>query len=205
MSANRRTSDNPIDDHERFLDEAKEGMAKKVLPMTDGFQNFCQEVGLDNVCNAPIFGTHGRDWNHYNLDELDRAIIYRSFDGLTFLVGCTQYPRYAKTFGEVGIPTFATDLGDVVLEEVRYNNQIRQMEVRFISIWGKPSEWMTLTKFRSFSPKFIGIANYCDNTEYGVYAMRRVQITPPEKELLAQKPKRLTLRQRFLRWVFGYY
>lgn len=200
-----RRSGKLVDEHERFLDEAKEGAARKILPMTDGFQNFCQEVGLDNVCDSPIFGTHGRNWNHYNLDELDKTIIYRSFDGLIFSVGCTQFPRYAQTFGEVGIPAFATDLGDVVLEEVRYNNQIRQMEVRFISIKGKLSEWMTLAKFRSFNPKFIGIATYCDDTEFGVYALNRVQITPPEKELLALKPKRLTLRQRLLKWMYGYY
>lgn len=197
-----RRSGELVDEHERFLDEVKEGIARKILPMTDGFQNFCQEVGLDNVCDSPIFGTHGRNWNHYNLDELDKAIIYRSFDGSTFSVGCTQFPRYAQTFGEVGVPTFATDLGDVVLEEVRYNNQIRQMEVRFISTKGKLSEWVTLAKFRGFNPKLIGIATYCDDAEYGLH---RVQIVPPEKELLALKPKRLTLRQRILRWMFGYY
>ena len=197
-----RRSGELVDEHERFLDEAKEGVARKILPMADGFQNFCQEVGLDNVCDSPIFGTHGRNWNHYNLDELDKTIIYRSFDGLTFSVGCTQFPRYAQTFGEVGIPAFATDLGDVLLEEARYNNQIRQMEVRFISTRGKLSEWVTLAKFRSFNPKLIGIANYCDDAEY---CLHRVQIVPPEKELLAQKPKRLTLRQRVLRWMFGYY
>ena len=194
-----------VDGHEQYLNEVKEKMAQKVLPMTNGFQSFCQEVGLDNVCDMPIFGTHGRNWKHYNLDEIDRVILYRSFDGMIFSVGCTQYPRYAETFGEVGIPTFATDLGDAILGEVRYNNQTRQMEVRFLSFRGELSKWMTLEKFRTFNPTLIGIATYCDDAEYGFYVLRRVRIIPPEKELLALKPRRLTLRQAILKWLFGYY
>ena len=193
-----------IDDIELEQDEMKDEMTKRLLPIEGGFQNFCKEVGLDNICDPPAFGTHGRDWDYYDLDELDQVIVRRSFDGLTLRISCSQFPRYARTLGEIGKPTFETDIGDTVITEVRYNHQNEMIEILPMSIKGT-EKWMTIERFRSFNPKFIGVANYCDDTEHGIYDLSRVQIVPPEKELLVQAPKKLTIRQRVLRWLLGYY
>lgn len=137
-----------------------EEVSKCPLPGKQSFQRFCKDFRMRNLCDRPV-GSYGVEWNHLNLNKIDRELVYRgALSGYVQELYYTKNAARSKDFGQIGHPVLMTKDGRrLAMTQVKYD-QMHGMQVCFRKAPLKEDdtdEWLTLPEARALVLKLIGI------------------------------------------------